>query len=124
MTDEAVEVLKSWLRESGKTGTQILFPNARGGRLTASGAQYIIDRHLAAACEVCPSIKDKNVSLYTLRHSKAMELLQSGMTSKQVALWLGLGSAQAVQIYVQANLARLKKSSKLTMNHAPDQYHQ
>ena len=56
-----------WLHNRGLTivGVQ---PNARGGRLSADGAQYLLAKHLATARQSCPSLREKRVTLHMLRH--------------------------------------------------------
>jgi len=41
-----------------------------------------------------------------LRHTAAMQLLQSGMSRETLAQWLGLESVASTQPYLDANLAR------------------
>src|SRR5216683_4957459 len=43
-------VLKAWLREPRRGDGDILFPNARGGRLSVHGVQYLLNKHHSAAC--------------------------------------------------------------------------
>ncbi len=114
LANDTVAVLNNWMKQSAKVGAQTLFPNARGGRLTSSGAHDILRKHTTTACTLCPSLEDKRVTFYLLRHSKALELVQSGHTSEQVANWLGLES-EAAQTYVKANLALKKQLTKITM---------
>src|ERR1700730_15210678 len=42
-------VLKAWVREPQRGEDDILFPNARGGRLTVHGVQYLLNKHRRAA---------------------------------------------------------------------------
>jgi hypothetical protein len=60
--------LKTWLREPQRGDGQVLFPNARGGRLSADGVHYLLVRHRAAASKACPSLKHKRVTVHVLRH--------------------------------------------------------
>jgi integrase/recombinase XerD len=101
-----VTVLTAWIREQGEAdGTRILFPNARGGRLSADAVQYLVAKHAAVAQKTCPSLTDKRVSPHVLRHTTAMELLQAGVDRTLIALWLGHESVETTQIYLDANLA-------------------
>src|SRR6202521_2833364 len=50
-------VLKSWLRERQRGDGNLLFPNARGGRLSVHGVQYLLNKHRRAAANTCPSLK-------------------------------------------------------------------
>lgn len=108
LTKQALSILKGWLLEPAR-GKNILFPNARGGRLSSDGVQYILSKHVKSACQSCPSLGDKRVTPHTLRHTCAMELLQAGVDRAMIALWLGHESIETTQIYLQANLAMKEK---------------
>lgn len=98
-------VLAAWVREVPQAGDQPLFPNARGGRLSAHGLQYVLHKHVAAAAGQCSSLKNKRVSPHVLRHTTAMDLLQEGVERSVIALWLGHESIETTQVYLDANLA-------------------
>jgi len=100
-----VSVLKAWLRESQRGSQQTVSPNARGERLTVHGVQYMLSKHSAAASKVCPSLKQKRVTVHVLRHTVAMDLLQEGVDRAVIALWLGHESVQTTQMYLEATLA-------------------
>jgi site-specific recombinase XerD len=89
LTKQSVAVLQAWLREPKLGKGQFLFPNRRGGRLSNDGIQYLLAKHVAAAVEVCPSLHNKRVSPHVLRHTAAMRLLQAGVDTTVIALWLG-----------------------------------
>ena len=44
-------VLAAWVREPPRAAGQPLFPNARGGRLSAHGVHYLLAKHVAAASD-------------------------------------------------------------------------
>ena len=98
-------VLAAWAREPPRTKNQPLFPNARGGRLSAHGVHYLLNKHVATAAVKCPSLKNKRVSPHVLRHTTAMDLLQEGVEPLTIALWLGHESVETTQIYLDASLA-------------------
>ena len=89
LTKQAVNTLKRWLREPRRSAGDILFPNARGARLSADGVQFLLAKYVAAARQKCPSLKSKRVTPHVLRHTAAMELLQGGVDRSVIALWLG-----------------------------------
>jgi site-specific recombinase XerD len=106
LAKSTVIVLTAWIREQGEDdGTRILFPTARGGRLSADTLQHLVRKYVAVAQKTCPSLTDKRVSPHVLRHTTAMELLQSGVDRTLIALWLGHESVETTQIYLDANLA-------------------
>jgi site-specific recombinase XerD len=109
LTKQTTAVLKSWLQEPARRNSDLLFPNARGGRLSADGMQYILAKQLAVARQTCPSLKRKRVTPHVLRHTAAMALLQAGVDTSLIALWLGHESVETTQIYLNASLALKEK---------------
>ncbi len=103
-------VLKAWLREPQRGDGDVLFPSAKGERLSVHGVQYLLTKHRLTASKVCPSLKQKRVTVHRLRHTMAMDLLQSGADRAVIALWLGHESVETTQIYLDATLAMKEKA--------------
>ena len=103
-------VLKAWLREPQRGDGNILFPSARGERLSVHGVQYLLNKHRMTASRLCPSLRDKRVTVHRLRHTTAMELLQGGVDRSVIALWLGHERVETTQIYLEATLAMKEKA--------------
>jgi site-specific recombinase XerD len=110
LAKHTLAVLKSWLREPQRGGGDVLFPNARGDRLSVHGVQYLLTKHRLAASKHCPSLKDKRVTVHRLRHTMAMDLLQAGVDRSVIALWLGHESVETTQIYLEATLAMKERA--------------
>jgi site-specific recombinase XerD len=104
LTTGTAAVLRSWLKEPVPQ-TEVLFPNARGGRLSADSVQHLVRKYVQVAAVRCPTLRGKRVSPHVLRHSAAMELLAAGVDSSVIALWLGHESVNTTQIYLHAHLA-------------------
>ena len=98
-------VLKAWLREPSRGEGRLLFPNAKGERLTVHGVKYMLKKHAVTAARVCPSLQGKRVTVHLLRHTMALEMLQAGVDRAVIALWLGHESVETTQIYLEATLA-------------------
>jgi site-specific recombinase XerD len=98
-------VLNAWLRERQRGDGQVLFPSAKGERLSVHGVQYLLNKHRLTAFRSCPSLQQKRVTVHRLRHTMAMDLLQSGVERSVIALWLGHESVETTQIYLDASLA-------------------
>lgn len=98
-------VLKVWLKETQRGDDDVLFPSARGRRLSVHGVQYLLNKHRGTAAQTCPSLKDKRVTVHRLRHTMAMDLLQAGVDRAVIALWLGHESVETTQVYLEATLA-------------------
>lgn len=105
LTRQTRNALQAWLRESGRRGSMRLFPNVHGGRLSADAVQRLLAQHVATAAKQHPSLRRKRVTPHVLRHTAAMELLQSGVDCSVIALWLGHESIKTTQVYLHAHLA-------------------
>lgn len=81
-------VLKAWLQEPQRHPDDVLFPSARGERLSVHGVQYMLNKHRDAASRARPSLLQKRVTVHCLRHTMAMDPLQSGVDRSVIALWL------------------------------------
>jgi site-specific recombinase XerD len=110
LAKQAAKTVKAWLREAPHGADTIVFPSARGGRLSADGVQFLLAKHLATARQHCPSLKNKRVTPHVLRHTAAMELLQAGVDRSVIALWLGHESIETTQMYLDADLALKEKA--------------
>jgi site-specific recombinase XerD len=108
---EAVKTLEACLAESGgASDDDPVFPTIRGDRLSRDALEKIVRKYTAAGSAACPSLLGKRVTPHVLRHSTAMELLQSGVDQAVIALWLGHESVETTQVYVHADL-RLKEKA-------------
>jgi len=107
-------VLKAWLREPQRGDGDVLFPSARGERLSVHGVQYMLNKHRKVASRVCPSLQQKRVTVHCLRHTMAMDLLQAGVRRSVIALWLGHESVETTQIYLEATLAMKEQALEKT----------
>jgi len=97
-------VLKAWLQEPQRGEDDVLFPSAKGERLSVHGVQYLLTKHRMVASKACPSLNQKRVTVHRLRHTMAMDLLEAGADRSVIALWLGHESVETTQIYLDANL--------------------
>jgi site-specific recombinase XerD len=98
------KLLGAWLRQRGVEPDEPLFATAAGGRLSTDAVNDLLDKYVASAAQWCPTLRNKRVTPHTLRHTCAMNLLQSGTDIATIALWLGHTSTKATQIYLHADL--------------------
>lgn len=106
----AVRLLNAWLAESGTTPTAPLFPTSRGTPLRRAAVAKLLARHVTVASGRCPSLRGKNVTPHTLRHTCAMMLLHAGIDTASIALWLGHATIQTTQAYLHADLELKRRS--------------
>ena len=105
LTTTTIAVLRAWLRELGGPPTGPLFPTRTGGMLSRDALEHRLTKHAATATAFCPSLHDKRITAHVLRHTAAMRLLQAGVDTSVIALWLGHEQAETTQIYLHADLA-------------------
>lgn len=114
LTRTTVKVLRTWIKEQGSSDSNILFPNARGEQLSPDSVQHLVSKYAKAATKKCSTLRKKRVTPHVLRHTTAMELLQSGVDRSVIAMWLGHESFETTQIYLDANLALKEEALKKT----------
>lgn len=111
-----VRALKAWLGTRNGPPEAPVFPNARGGRLSRDGVDYILRAAVQKAKNIGPSLATKRVSPHVIRHTTAMHLLQSGVDIAVIALWLGHESIETTHHYMEADL---KLKERALQNVAP-----
>jgi site-specific recombinase XerD len=110
LTRTTSAVIRVWLAERGGNPDDPLFPTIRGRRLTRDALERRLAIHLAHAAQHQQSLRKKNVTLHTLRHTAAMQLLHAGIDTTVIALWLGHERVETTQIYLHADLALKEKA--------------
>jgi integrase/recombinase XerD len=110
LTANVAAVIRTWLREQPGQPADPLFPAITGRQLSSDAVQDLVERHVATAAASRPSIRDKNVTPHTLRHSAAMALLHAGVDPVTIALWMGHESPRSTQPYIHADLKLKEKA--------------
>lgn len=108
LTTQTVKSITVWLRERNGQPEDPLFPSNRGSRLSRDAVEWLIAKHSASAAERCPTLLGKHVTAHVLRHTTAMTLLQSDISTAVIALWLGHEQESTTRIYLHGDL-RLKQ---------------
>jgi site-specific recombinase XerD len=119
------KILAQWKERVRGEPDAPAFPNRTGRPLTRSGVEDRLRRAVQKAAERCPTLKERQVSPHTLRHTTAMHLLQSGVDITVIALWLGHESVETTHHYVEADLAMKRQAlENLSEPSTPNQqYH-
>lgn len=71
--------------------------------MTRDGFEYILSKHVRAATEACPSLKNRKVTPHQLRHSCAMVMLGATRDIRKVAIWLGHSNTRTTEAYLRAD---------------------
>jgi integrase/recombinase XerC len=121
-SDETREALEGYLPErearlkalgpDGKSPTDRLFVNHKGGAISVPGIRWIIARYAER------SGLGKNIHPHSLRHSFATHLVNSGCDIRVVQELLGHASLSTTQRYTHVDMERLKKVYAKSHPHA------
>lgn len=80
-----------------------LFFNNRGEKITRTGVTYILKKYADMARQTTPSLIPERISCHSLRHSKAMHLLQAGVNLIWIRDLLGHTTIQTTEVYARAD---------------------
>lgn len=118
LMDATVQLLTDYLRETAldtpQSAGSALFRNRQGNRLTRAGVSYILRKYVNAARSEEPGLA-KSISPHSLRHTKGMHLLQSGVPLEIIRDFLGHADVKTTHIYAHANL-EMKRRALESMN--------
>ena len=124
LTTQAVLALRAWMRERQGQPGDPLFPTIRGGALSRDAVERLVGKYAESAKRACPSLGGKQITPHVLRHTCAMQLLQAGVDTSVIALWLGHEGVETTQIYRHADLSLKERAlARITpRNVAPGRY--
>ena len=91
-----------------------LFMNHCGQKLSRHGVRYILKKYLSGAQQKIPALGRCGISPHTLRHAKAMHLLQSGLHLITIKDIIGHADVKSTEIYVQIDLEMKRKALERT----------
>ena len=126
---EQVRILREYMVENhlddNNKSDSTLFYNDRHEKLTRKGVTYILLKYADMARKLNPELIPDCISCHSLRHSKAMHLLQAGVNLVYIRDILGHVSIQTTDIHARAD-SKLKREAlekayaDLTPQHSSD----
>ena len=78
--------IEKFIRMGSLCSDDHLFKNRRNENLTRSGVGQRVKVITSKAALICPSLKEKTITLHTFRHSTAMNLLQAGVDISTIVI--------------------------------------
>lgn len=97
-----------YLNERNQMPGSALFPGPHGNPLSRDAIEHRLTTHVRTAADTCPSLNGKHVTMHTLRHTTAMNLLHAGVDITVIALWLGHEQTSTTDIYLHADMETKK----------------
>ncbi|HXY44300.1 MAG TPA: tyrosine-type recombinase/integrase [Acidimicrobiales bacterium] len=114
LTSATEAVLRVWMSERAGRQDEPLFPTRTGRRLSTDAVERLVNKHAATAASRCPSLRAEKLHPHILRHSCAMALLQAGVDSAVIALWLGHADIRSTHVYLHADMTIKQRALELT----------
>jgi site-specific recombinase XerD len=107
LMEEEIEHVHSYMKENGlmeiHRKQEPLFYNSRNDKLTRAGVNCILLKYATMARVKNPGLIPNKISCHSLRHSKAMHLLQAGVHLVYIRDFLGHESVQTTEIYARVD---------------------
>jgi site-specific recombinase XerD len=107
---ETVALLKALLKRQPRANDEAIFVNCYGLPLGAAGVRFKLNQYLQEAAKQMPSLRQKNVTPHTFRHTAGVQLVAAGVDVTVIRSWLGHASLDTTNHYARANLETKRKA--------------
>jgi site-specific recombinase XerD len=113
------KLVRAYLAETARepTATSHLLANRRGDQLTRSGVSFLLEHYRRLASVEVPTLQRARISPHTFRHTKAMHLLQAGVSPVTIKDFLGHAHLKTLEVYVEADLEMKRHALESTPSH-------
>lgn len=124
LSDELAEKIRNYITKENLVGfehrSKLLFVNRSGNMLTGAGVRYILKKYADSARKEHPALIPEKLSPHSLRHSKAMHLLQSGVDLIYIRDVLGHEHLKTTEIYAKTDSDKKRKAIEAAYCDLPD----
>lgn len=112
---KTASIMEQYFKERGYIGAPgnldfRVFTNSRNCKLTRAGIAHILARHVKSMLTSDRDLVPKSVSPHSLRHSKAVHLLRSGVPLIYIRDFLGHASVKTTEIYAKVDAEETRKA--------------
>lgn len=112
--EEQLGILRRYMEENRLLSPECtqypLFFNSCGKRMTRAGITNIVNTYVLKARVHNPTLIPGKISCHSLRHSRAMHLLQAGVELIYIRDFLGHSNVQTTEIYARAD-SKMKREA-------------
>lgn len=104
------EYIKRFAIDVTSSQEQYVFTNRAGQKLSRSGIKYILDKYVEVGKKDNPSLFPEKISPHTLRHTKAMHMLQAGNNIVYIRDILGHADLNTTERYARADTSMKREA--------------
>ena len=94
---ETTKILKQYIEENRLKNTSFLFSNPKSDRLTTRTVELIVRKYVALSNCI------KNITPHSIRRSRAIHMLEAGVSIVYIKDFLGHESIKTTEIYLQVS---------------------
>ena len=118
LSETQVANLRQYMAEESLTGPECqcrpLFPNPQGNKMSRMAVLNIVKKYHRMARAVSPELIPEDIGCHSLRHSKAMHMLEAEINLVYIRDFLGHVSTTTTEVYARASEKMKQKAlSKL-----------
>ncbi len=112
---QTARLIRRFLATTGRVSDSAtpLLCNRRSERLTRHGARYLLGKYLRRARASMSTLNRPGISPHTLRHTRAMHLLQARVPLVTIKDFLGHADVKSTEVYVEIDLAMKREALTL-----------
>jgi integrase/recombinase XerD len=107
LPQEQLHILKRYMSENGLLNDEYalkpLFPNFHNQKMTRNGVNNILMKYIQKAKIENAGLIPEHISCHAMRHSKAMQLLESNVELIHIRDFLGHKSVVTTEVYARVN---------------------
>ena len=103
ITKEVANILKNYISVFNLQKNDLLFFNKSNKKLTKEGVSYILNKYILRAQEEHSILFNKKITPHSLRHSKAMHMVENNINLIYIRDFLGHVSVVTTEIYAKTN---------------------
>lgn len=105
LSKEVSKILKKYIEIYNVKESDVLFTNTRGDKYTKEGIKYILRKYAGLA-----GLDSNKISPHSLRHTKAMHMLENNINLIYIRDFLGHASVTTTERYARANPEMRRKA--------------
>ncbi len=89
---------------ASRPASERVFLNRQGQPITRFGIHALVKRTVSKAAPLVPSLRGKQISVHSIRHTTAVHLLRAGVDVNTIRDWLGHVSLATTNVYARVDL--------------------